>query len=77
MLLSGRPLRHVSLMTPKGIELDLLLQCLLPDLGEEELMNMMEGSEAPLSDELRQEYDFHKARKNPYITPPASPGSNS
>jgi predicted phosphodiesterase len=38
---------------------------------------MMEGSEAPLSDELRQKYDFHKARKNPCITPPASPDSNS
>ena len=28
---------------------------------------MMEGSEAPYSDELRREYDFHKAKKNPYI----------
>ena len=46
------------------------------DLLDEE-HEMMEGSEAPLSDELRQEYDFHKARKNPYITPPASPGSTS
>ena len=46
------------------------------DLLDEEHA-MMEGCEAPLSDELRQEYDFHKARKNPYITPPASPGSNS
>ena len=27
---------------------------------------MMGGDEAPLSDELRQEYDFHKAQKNPY-----------
>lgn len=27
---------------------------------------MMGGEEAPLSDELRQEYDFHKAKKNPY-----------
>ena len=27
---------------------------------------MMGGDEAPLSDELRQEYDFHKAKKNPY-----------
>ena len=27
---------------------------------------MMEGSEAPYSDELRREYDFHKAKKNPY-----------
>ena len=46
------------------------------DLLEEE-HEMMEGSEAPLSDELRQEYDFHKARKNPYVTPPASPDNNS
>ena len=28
---------------------------------------MMEGSEAPYSDELRREYDFHKAKKNPCI----------
>ena len=27
---------------------------------------MREGSEAPYSDELRREYDFHKAKKNPY-----------
>ena len=27
---------------------------------------MMEGSEAPYSDELRREYDFHKAKKNPH-----------
>ena len=28
---------------------------------------MMEGSEAAMSDDLRREYDFHKGRKNPYI----------
>ena len=28
---------------------------------------MMEGSEAPYSDELRREYDFHTAKKNPCI----------
>ena len=28
---------------------------------------MMEGSEAPYSDDLRREYDFQKAKKNPYI----------
>ena len=32
------------------------------DLLDEE-HEMMEGSEAPLPDELRQEYDFHKVRK--------------
>ena len=27
---------------------------------------MMEGSEADMSDKLRREYDFHKGKKNPY-----------
>ena len=37
---------------------------------------MMGGDEAPLSDELRLEYDFHKAKKNPYRNGGTADGKN-
>lgn len=45
MLLSGSELHHVRLMTPKGIELDLLLHCPMADLREEDLQNLPEKAD--------------------------------